>query len=235
MIRPSMTAARLGRALDLTAAYTGVDVWQLTGRSRTQPVARARHTLCAALVDATAARLADIGQALGGRDHTTIIHAAQVGRTLVSVDDWYRNLYSQLVDQLRGADMPMGYEASMQAAFFQWVDTVKGRVPDLAYCAHWPNGEYRDKATAVKLQAMGVRRGPLDVWLYVRRGRHVGMAFDFKSPSGKLTPEQIDWVAHLRGQGWYVATFTNWVIAAREVADYLGVAWDTVGLDTTTP
>lgn len=113
-------------------------------------------------------------------------------------------------------------EATEQAAFFEWAAIAEPKIPELAFLAHWPNGEYRTKATAVKLKRMGVKRGPLDVWLFARRGTHPGMVFEFKSKRGKLTDEQIQWAIHLNREGWKADLFTDWTDAARAVCMYLG-------------
>lgn len=121
-------------------------------------------------------------------------------------------------------------EATEQAAFFEWATIAEPRIPELAFLAHWPNGEYRTVRTAVKLKAMGVKRGPLDCWLFARRGIHPGMAFEFKSKCGKLTDAQLEWGARLSGDGWKVDMFTNWQDAARAVCIYLGADYRQFGL-----
>lgn len=121
-------------------------------------------------------------------------------------------------------------EASEQAAFFEWAAIAEPKIPELAFLAHWPNGEYRTKATAAKLQRMGVRCGPLDVWLFARRGIHPGMVFEFKSKRGKLTDAQLVWGSRLSGDGWKVDMFTDWQDAARSVCIYLGADYSQFGL-----
>lgn len=135
----------------------------------------------------------------------------------------------------------MSPEECEQVAFFRWARLLEGQHPQLGWLAHWPNGGHRSKAAAGRLKAMGVRRGPLDVWLPLRAGQYVGMAFEFKAPpvlqpdgtrsrAGTLTPEQRTWAAHLAAQGWRVETYTDWQQAARGVAEYLGLRPDEVGL-----
>lgn len=113
-------------------------------------------------------------------------------------------------------------EYSEQCALFEWAATCQGRAPELALLYHWPNGEKRDKRTAARLKAAGVRRGALDCWLFVRRGDAPGMAFEMKCATGRLTPEQRALMAVLQGQGWRVGVYHAWYDAARDVAQYLG-------------
>lgn len=121
-------------------------------------------------------------------------------------------------------------ESTEQAAFFDWADWVGPRLPELRFMAHWPNGEKRDKRTAARLKSMGVRRGPPDVWLLVRRGDSPGMVFEFKAKGGKLTPEQAAWLAHLSMDGWRAGMYDDWQEAARAVCAYLGADASQFGL-----
>ena len=121
-------------------------------------------------------------------------------------------------------------EYTEQAALFEWATTVEGRIPDLAWLAHWPNGEYRTKATAARLKAAGVRRGPPDIWLPVRRLHYVGFVCELKARRGRLTPDQERWLAHLAAQGWWTGVYHDWTDAARALCTYLGYPFQDLGL-----
>lgn len=57
------------------ALRTGIEVAQLRGKSRRQPIARARQMAMWLARRLTDASLPEIGRVFGGRDHTTVLHA----------------------------------------------------------------------------------------------------------------------------------------------------------------
>lgn len=127
-------------------------------------------------------------------------------------------------------------EHTEQAALFQWAAMAESRLPELAFLAHWPNGDHRTKAAAGRLQAAGVKRGPADVWLFARTPVYVGFVFEFKTRKGnkaareRLTPEQAVWFAHLEAQGWLTGAYFDWPDAARAICRYLGADFRQWGL-----
>lgn len=89
---PSITAAQIMTA---TAAYFGVTVDDLCGSSRSRVLVTARQIamyLCRELTDLS---LPKIGQAFGGRDHTTVMHADRKIRQLMAER---RSLFNQVTD-----------------------------------------------------------------------------------------------------------------------------------------
>ena len=89
---PEITAAQI---MTTTAAYFGVTVDDLCGTSRSRVLVTARQIamyLCRELTDLS---LPKIGQAFGGRDHTTVMHADRKIRQLIGER---RSLYNQVAD-----------------------------------------------------------------------------------------------------------------------------------------
>ena len=89
---PELTA---GQIMTATAQYFGVTVDDLCGSSRSRVLVTARQIamyLCRELTDLS---LPKIGQAFGGRDHTTVMHADRKIRQLMGER---RNLYNQVTD-----------------------------------------------------------------------------------------------------------------------------------------
>jgi chromosomal replication initiator protein len=89
---PEITA---GQIMSATAAYFGVTVEDLCGSSRSRVLVTARQIamyLCRELTDLS---LPKIGQAFGGRDHTTVMHADRKIRQLLSER---RSLFNQVTD-----------------------------------------------------------------------------------------------------------------------------------------
>lgn len=60
--------------LHLAADYFGVSIGELTGRSRAARIALQRQIVMYLIREETGASLPQIGELLGGRDHTTVIH-----------------------------------------------------------------------------------------------------------------------------------------------------------------
>lgn len=119
-------------------------------------------------------------------------------------------------------------ERTEQEALFDFLARLEGRIPELKWAFHVPNGEKRDKATAARLQRMGVRKGVPDVLLPVTRYdpqtnivSH-GLAIELKHGRGRETPEQLMWLGYLKRQGWQTATCYGWTEAARLLVRYLG-------------
>jgi chromosomal replication initiator protein len=65
----------------------------MLGAKRTRSLARPRQMAMALAKDLTEHSLPEIGDAFGGRDHTTVLHACRTIRTLMETDgklkeDW---------------------------------------------------------------------------------------------------------------------------------------------------
>jgi chromosomal replication initiator protein len=61
--------------INLAANYFGISVGQLKGERRSQPLAFQRQILMYILRSELRLPLTEIGRVLGGRDHTTVLHA----------------------------------------------------------------------------------------------------------------------------------------------------------------
>jgi chromosomal replication initiator protein len=91
-VGPEITAAQI---MTTTAQYFGVTVEDLCGSSRSRVLVTARQIamyLCRELTDLS---LPKIGQAFGGRDHTTVMHADRKIRQLMAER---RSLFNQVAD-----------------------------------------------------------------------------------------------------------------------------------------
>ena len=89
---PEITATQI---MNVSATYFGVTIDDLCGTSRSRVLVTARQIamyLCRELTDLS---LPKIGQAFGGRDHTTVMHADRKIRTLIGER---RSLYNQVTD-----------------------------------------------------------------------------------------------------------------------------------------
>ncbi len=89
---PEITADQI---MEATAEYFGVGVDDIRGQSRSRVLVNARQVamyLCRELTDLSLPR---IGQAFGGRDHTTVMHADRKIRQQMSER---RSLYNQIAE-----------------------------------------------------------------------------------------------------------------------------------------
>ncbi|MDI3329818.1 MAG: chromosomal replication initiator protein DnaA [Micrococcus sp.] len=81
--------------LNETAAYFNLTMDELTSKSRTRTLVTARQIAMYLLRELTEMSLPKIGQELGGRDHTTVIHADRKIRELMAER---RTIYNQVTE-----------------------------------------------------------------------------------------------------------------------------------------
>ncbi|MEV4899767.1 chromosomal replication initiator protein DnaA [Citricoccus sp. NPDC055426] len=81
--------------LNETAAYFNLTMEELTSKSRTRTLVTARQIAMYLLRELTEMSLPKIGQELGGRDHTTVIHADRKIRELMAER---RTIYNQVTE-----------------------------------------------------------------------------------------------------------------------------------------
>lgn len=99
-------------------------------------------------------------------------------------------------------------EHGQQVAVFMWATEVRASYPLLELLFAIPNGGMRDKITASRLKAEGVKSGVPDLFLPVARYPYHGLFIEMKKVTdGKLSKVQKDkWHPDLTKQGYYVAT-----------------------------
>lgn len=106
-------------------------------------------------------------------------------------------------------------------------------IPDLKYIHAIPNGGLRDKITAGKLKAEGVKSGVPDVFVPMPIVRNnvvlaCGLYIEFKRPKsddkkkGVVAETQTDWHTYLLGAGYAVVVCYSVYAAIDELKTYLG-------------
>lgn len=95
----SQDGVDLQSVVETTAAYFGLTADDLSGRKRTKEVAHARQVAMYLARSLTDASLPQIGSALGGRDHSTVVHGCNRIADLVTSDV---NVNKD-VEEIRGA------------------------------------------------------------------------------------------------------------------------------------
>src|SRR6266404_5945156 len=95
-------------------------------------------------------------------------------------------------------------EHDHQVAVIQWAGLSVRKYPELAMLFAVPNGGLRDKATAGKLKAEGVKSGVPDLCLPVARGVFHGCFIEMKKPGVKRgSKDQGVWIGSLTSQGYF--------------------------------
>ena len=110
-------------------------------------------------------------------------------------------------------------ESGHQEALFSWAAYQQGRMPELEYLHHVPNGGKRDKATATALKRQGVKAGVPDVVLPAVRAGYHGLYIELKAGKNTTTDNQKRWLEYLRQQGYYTAVCYSWQLAAGSRTD----------------
>ena len=112
-------------------------------------------------------------------------------------------------------------ESGQQEALFSWAAYNMGRMPELEYMHHVPNGGKRDAATAIALKRQGVKAGVPDICLPAPRGIYHGLYIELKAGKNTTTAKQRSWLNYLRQQGYFTAVCYGWQTAAELVERYL--------------
>jgi chromosomal replication initiator protein len=84
--------------LDFTVETFGLAKDDLLGRSRKQPIVRARHAFCFAVRKLTDTPLTAIGSMIG-RDHTTVMHSIRTAEILAGSDVTFGSRISDIFDE----------------------------------------------------------------------------------------------------------------------------------------
>lgn len=112
-------------------------------------------------------------------------------------------------------------ESGHQEALFSWAAYQQGRMPELEYLHHVPNGGKRDKATATALKRQGVKAGVPDIVLPAVRAGYHGLYIELKAGKNTTTAKQKGWLRFLRQQGYFTAVCYGWQAAAELIEKYL--------------
>ena len=76
--------------------YYGIRVSDIKGKRRNRQIARPRQVAMALAKELTSMSFPDIGDAFGGRDHTTVIHACKKVEELSRIDSKIEEDYGRL-------------------------------------------------------------------------------------------------------------------------------------------
>ena len=100
---PQRSKIEPNEVVSAVATTFGVSVERLNGRDRSQSVALPRQVAMYLLRDDLNISLPQIGEALGGRDHTTVMHACNKVADLIERDDQLRRQIFSIREKLYGS------------------------------------------------------------------------------------------------------------------------------------
>jgi len=118
-------------------------------------------------------------------------------------------------------------ETATQIAFIRWARLASSTIPQLKWIFHVPNGEKRDKRTAGRLYAMGVKAGVWDLFWPCPRHGYAGVFIEFKSSAAAakknagLTDGQLEMAEDLEGLFKFIVV-DDWEAAKDFVLGWLG-------------
>lgn len=110
-------------------------------------------------------------------------------------------------------------EHAHQVTLLNWFDLTYPQYKGFIFAI--PNGGFRHKAVAAKLQIEGVRSGIPDLFLPVASGQYHGMFIEMKTEKGRATENQKLWIDRLLSLGYLAVVCKGWRDAANQVSEYL--------------
>ncbi len=99
---PQRGSLETSHVLEAVAGVFGISSEDLTGRSRTRDVALPRQVAMYIMREEANISLPQIGEALGGRDHTTVMYACEKVADMIERDDRLRRQVIQIRERLYG-------------------------------------------------------------------------------------------------------------------------------------
>jgi hypothetical protein len=84
-----------------------------------------------------------------------------------------------------------------------------------------PNGENRDLITAARLKATGLKSGVADTFLPEPRGVYHGLYVELKTPTGRLSDKQKEFIAAMRQRRYCVVVLDTLEAFQALISEYL--------------
>jgi hypothetical protein len=112
-------------------------------------------------------------------------------------------------------------EHDEQVKLFQWAKAQSGKHPQLSLMFAIPNGGQRNIVTATKLKAEGVKSGVPDIFLAVPSNTAHGLFIEMKSPKGKVSDNQKQWLSALSSNRYICAICYSFCDAQQVIIEYL--------------
>ena len=100
LLRAQQQAISVPNIQKTVADYYQLRLQELMSKRRTRSIARPRQMAMALAKDLTEQSLPEIGEAFGGKDHTTVLHACRKIRELIETDSKLREDWDKLIRKL---------------------------------------------------------------------------------------------------------------------------------------
>jgi len=115
-------------------------------------------------------------------------------------------------------------ESEEQQTIFQWAEIAAYGEPRLQLLYHVPNGGFRNKATAARLEKEGVKAGVPDIVLPVAAHGFHGLYIELKKRdrSNKPSGNQKLWIRRLEDEGYMAVVCYGSDEAIDTIQEYLG-------------
>lgn len=116
------------------------------------------------------------------------------------------------------------YEGREQVALVRWIQ-IRHQAA-FAVTWHTPNGGRRDKVTAAKLKAQGVKAGIPDLQLAMARGGYFGLFIEFKATpphDAAVSASQKEMVQLLTAEGYLAVVCKGMAAAMEQITAYLAL------------
>ena len=115
------------------------------------------------------------------------------------------------------------HEENEQITVFKWAAMQQKVYPELALLHHVPNGGQRNKVTAARLKAAGVKSGVPDICLPVPKDEFHGLYIELKYGKNKPSENQKQWIEQLNKQGYKAKVCYGAEEAIAVIKEYLKV------------
>lgn len=116
------------------------------------------------------------------------------------------------------------YEGNEQVALMRWLQLQHPAAWALTY--HVPNGGRRDKVTAAKLKAQGVKAGIPDLKMAIARGGYFGLYIEFKATpphDAAVAKTQREILDLLAAEGYLAVVCKGMAAAMSAIIKYLAL------------
>lgn len=115
----------------------------------------------------------------------------------------------------------MSSEHDEQVQLFVWAFRQRNVYPALNMMYAIPNGGKRERVTAARLKAEGVKAGVPDICLAYPVGKYHGLYLELKYGKNTASEAQAEWLEALTNQGYCAAIAWGFEDARRVIVDYL--------------
>ena len=113
-----------------------------------------------------------------------------------------------------------GKEDQHQQAYTDWARYNRNIYPELDLYHHIPNGGRRDKKTAARLKAQGVKAGVPDIFIPAAKDGYCGLYIELKVDGNYADEEQNNFLNAVTAQGYFACIAYGWKAAAHATEQY---------------